>query len=208
MHRAAKRSRTIAPNQADETRLFPPVTTGTVAVPVSLRAASTTDDEFRAFYASEYAGLARYLWRLVDDTEAAHDLAQESMVRLYSRWKGVTEPRGYLYKVATNLVRRAWRKRADELIALGALTQLALVVGAAVEGPEVGHVVRDAVRTLPARLRDVVLLHYFADLSVDDVAAATNRPSGSVKRQLSEARAALAKALATSDLPRTPGGSL
>lgn len=198
----------IEANQTDTARLFPLVTTGTVAVPVSLRAASTTDDEFRAFYASEYAGLARYLWRLLNDLDQAHDLAQEAMVRLYSRWKGVTEPRGYLYKVATNLVRRSWRKRADELIALGALSQLALVVGAAVEGPEVAHVVRDAVRTLPTRLRDVVLLHYFADLSVDDVAAATGRPSGSVKRQLSEARTALAKALATTDLPRTPGGSL
>jgi RNA polymerase sigma-70 factor (ECF subfamily) len=64
------------------------------------------------------------------------------------------------------------------------------------------------VRTLPERLRDVVLLHYFADLTVEDVATAVNRPAGSVKRQLSEARAALATALATSDAPRTPGESL
>lgn len=198
----------IEANQTDTPGLFPDVTTGTVAVPVTLRAVSATDDEFRAFYLSEYAGLARYLWRLLNDVEHAHDLAQEAMVRLYSRWRGVSEPRGYLYKVATNLVRRAWRKRSDELIAVGALTQLALVVGASVEGPEMGHVVRDAVRTLPARLRDVVLLHYFADLSVNDVAVATNRPAGSVKRQLSEARAVLAQALATHDAPRTPGGSL
>lgn len=204
----ATRFEEIEANQFPPAALFHPVTTGTVAVPVTLRAASATDDEFRAFYLSEYSGLTRYLWRLVDDVDHAHDLAQEAMVRLYSRWKSVTEPRGYLYKVATNLVRRAWRKRADELIAIGALTQLAAVMGASVEGPEVGHLVRDAVRSLPSRLRDVVLLHYFADLSVDDVAAATGRPSGSVKRQLSEARAALAKALTTHDAPRTPGESL
>lgn len=198
----------IAANQSAASVLFPGVTTGTVAVPVTLRAASATDDEFRAFYLSEYSGLARYLWRLLDDVEHAHDLAQESMVRLYSRWRSVTEPRGYLYKVATNLVRRAWRKRANELVAVGALTQLALVVGGSIEGPETGHMVRDAVRALPVRLREVVLLHYFADLSVTDVAAATNRPAGSVKRQLSEARVALARALASPDPHRTPGGSL
>jgi RNA polymerase sigma-70 factor (ECF subfamily) len=182
------------------------VTTGTVAVPVTLRAVSAADDDFRAFYTREYAGLARYLWRLVDDLELSHDLAQESMVRLYSRWRGVTEPRGYLYKVATNLARRAWRKRADEVIAVAGLAQLARVVGATVEGPELTSAVRDAVRSLPARLRDVILLHYFADLTVEDVASATSRPAGSVKRQLSEARAALAVALA--EAPRTPGGSL
>jgi RNA polymerase sigma-70 factor (ECF subfamily) len=45
---------------------------------------------------------------------------------------------------------------------------------------------------LPTRLRDVVLLHYWADLSVADVGQALGRPSGSVKRQLAEARALLA----------------
>ena len=175
-------------------------------MPVTLRAVSGADDEFRAFYAREYSPLARYLWRLVDDAELAHDLAQESMVRLYARWRGVSEPRGYLYKVATNLARKAWRTRADEVVAVAGLAQLARVVGAAVEGPEITTAVRDAVRSLPKRLREVVLLHYFADLTVDDVAAATSRPSGSVKRQLSEARSALAAALAES--PRKPGGSL
>lgn len=182
------------------------MTTGTVAVPVTLRAVSAADDEFRAFYTREYAALTRYVWRLVDDAELAHDLAQESMVRLYARWRGVSEPRGYLYKVATNLVRRAWRRRSDEVMAVAGLAQLARVVGASVEGPEISSVVRDAVRGLPSRLRDVVLLHYFADLTVEDVATATRRPPGSVKRQLSEARAALAAALA--DAPHTPGGSL
>ncbi|MDQ1688706.1 MAG: hypothetical protein QOK42_1681 [Frankiaceae bacterium] len=186
-------------------RLFLQVTTGTVAVPVTLRAVSAADDEFRAFYTQEYSGLARYLWRMVDDAELAHDLAQESMVRLFARWRGVSEPRGYLYKVATNLVRKAWRRRADEVIAVAGLAQLARVVGASVDGPEIATVVRDAVRSLPPRLRDVVLLHYFADLTVQDVAAATSRPAGSVKRQLSEARVVLAAALA--DAPRTPGGS-
>ena len=181
------------------------MTTGTVAVPVTLRAVSAADDEFRAFYSREYSALTRYLWRLLDDAELAHDLAQESMVRLYARWRGIDEPRGYLYKVATNLVRRAWRKRADEVVAVAGLAQLAQVLGAAVEGPEIASAVRDAVRSLPSRLRDVVLRHYFADLTVEDVAVATKRPAGSVKRQLSEARVALAAALA--DAPNTSGGS-
>jgi RNA polymerase sigma-70 factor (ECF subfamily) len=48
---------------------------------------------------------------------------------------------------------------------------------------------------LPDRLRDVVLLHYYADLPVGEVATAVRRPPGTVKRQLSEARAVLAQDL-------------
>jgi DNA-directed RNA polymerase specialized sigma24 family protein len=52
-----------------------------------------------------------------------------------------------------------------------------------------------AVSALPQRLRPVVPLHYYADLTVEDVASATRRPVGSVKRQLPEARALLAHQL-------------
>ena len=57
------------------------------------------------------------------------------------------------------------------------------------------HHLLDAVRRLPPRLSVVVLLHYYADLSVDEVARTLRRPAGSVKRQLSEARAVLAHTL-------------
>jgi DNA-directed RNA polymerase specialized sigma24 family protein len=44
-----------------------------------------------------------------------------------------------------------------------------------------------------------VLLHYYADLPVAQIAAAIHRPVGTVKRRLHEARAALATAVAESD---------
>ena len=60
-------------------------------------------------------------------------------------------------------------------------------------------VLRASVMGIPEKLRDVVLLHYFADLPVAQVAAAVGRPEGTVKRQLSEARALLAVALGGDD---------
>jgi RNA polymerase sigma-70 factor (ECF subfamily) len=53
----------------------------------------------------------------------------------------------------------------------------------------------DAVRRLSAPLRDVVLLHYYADLPIHEVARVLRRPVGTVKRRLFDARAALAAAL-------------
>lgn len=147
------------------------------------------DAEFRAFYAGEYPGLARYCHALVSDRELAHDLAQEAFTRMLGRLTSVDDPRAYVYGVATNLVRRAWRKRAQDASAVGAI---------AGEPPlplpshEAAVTVRVAVEQLPKKLRDVVLLHYWSDLTVADVAAAVGRPAGTVKRQLSEARGLLA----------------
>jgi RNA polymerase sigma-70 factor (ECF subfamily) len=48
------------------------------------------------------------------------------------------------------------------------------------------------VERLPDRLRVPVLLHYYADMSVAEVAAALKKPEGTIKRMLYDARARLA----------------
>ncbi|HVF04463.1 MAG TPA: RNA polymerase sigma factor [Frankiaceae bacterium] len=147
-------------------------------------------ERFGDLYRDEYPAVARYAYRLTGDADAAAEIAQEAFTRLLARWIGVREPRPYLYRVATNLARDRWASRTRELDA----RLLGVGVSAATaDGPDFS--VADAVDRLPARHRDVVLLHYFADLSVTDVAAALRRPAGTVKRLLSEARAELATAL-------------
>jgi RNA polymerase sigma-70 factor (ECF subfamily) len=58
---------------------------------------------------------------------------------------------------------------------------------------------RDLVERLPGHLREAVLLHYYADLPVAEVAAALRRPVGTVKRRLHEARALLSDAVLASE---------
>jgi RNA polymerase sigma-70 factor (ECF subfamily) len=162
----------------------------------TLGAVGAREHEFRAFYAAEYAGVAGYCWSLLRDQELAHDLAQEAFTRLLARWVRVEEPRAYVFHIATNLVRRAWKSRSNNNQLLATLR---LQRETPAEPPDADTVgVRDAINALPARLRDVVLLHYFADLSVTDVAQSVGRPEGTVKRQLSEARTLLAGSLGVS----------
>jgi RNA polymerase sigma-70 factor (ECF subfamily) len=54
---------------------------------------------------------------------------------------------------------------------------------------------RDLVERLPKRLRTPVLLHYYADLPVNEVAATLHLPLGTAKRRLHEARALLRETL-------------
>ena len=145
-------------------------------------------ERFRALYRAEFPRVAGYAYRLTRDSEQADDIAQEAFTRLLSRFVGVREPRAYVFHIATNLARAAWhaRVRAERVVAELATDRVE---------PAPDRTVADAIARLPRRYREVVLLHYYADLPVADVAAVTRRPAGTVKRQLAEARALLAHSL-------------
>jgi len=143
-------------------------------------------DSFDELFQREYPHVAGYCWRLVDDSDLAADIAQEAFARLLARWLRVREPRAYVYRIATNLVREAWRER---------LRPLPEDTTAPSDPTTADIAVRLAVDALPLRYRTVVWLHYFAGLPVAEVAAVVGRRSGTVKWQLSEARARLARVL-------------
>ncbi|HEX8002179.1 MAG TPA: sigma-70 family RNA polymerase sigma factor [Mycobacteriales bacterium] len=159
------------------------------------RAVGAREAEFRAFYADSYRDVAGYCWNLVRDDDLAHELAQEAFTRLYGRWIGIREPRAYVFHVASNLVKNAWRERRDARETVAALATRRETHDRTTEDQAARVGVRDAILALPDRYREIVLLFYYADLTVPDVAKAVGRPAGSVKRMLNEARALLAKSL-------------
>ena len=159
------------------------------AVAQAVAVSEPRDAAFREFFSLEYAAVAGYARSLVG-VDAADEVAQEAMTRVYARWPLLREPRAYAFRVATNVAHDRWRSAVREQSSWEA------AVGGREprpDGPD--PVVWDAVARLPERLRSVVLLHYVADLPVAEVAAAIRRPLGTVKRRLHEARALLAAAL-------------
>jgi RNA polymerase sigma-70 factor (ECF subfamily) len=145
------------------------------------------DEAFERFYAETFGALAGYAWTLTGERSTAEELAQEAMARIYARWFVLREPQPYAFRIVTNLARDRWRHGKHERAALHDLL--------AADAPPADRSVLDAVERLPEQLRDVVLLHYYADLPVAEVARAIRRPVGTVKRRLHEARAHLATAL-------------
>ncbi|WP_084724822.1 RNA polymerase sigma factor [Streptacidiphilus melanogenes] len=147
------------------------------------RAAS--EEDAAELFRSLYPRLAGWCRRLVDDDGTAHEIASEAFTRLWARWTKVDEPTGFLYVTAANLVRDHWRRMERERRALRRAGQEESV-RQATEGDEPS--VRLLVQSLPERLRDPVLLYYFADLPVREVAARLGRPEGTVKSDLRTAR--------------------
>jgi RNA polymerase sigma factor (sigma-70 family) len=150
-------------------------------------ARATAEELWRTYYAP----LAGWVAGLTGDRELAHEVAAEAFVRLLGRWRTVDDPRGFLYVVATNLVRDHWRREGRRV---RATSRLRLERPRDVAPRDTG--VRDVVDKLPERYRALVLLHYYADLTVADCARAVGRPEGTVKRELAEARRAMLPAFA------------
>jgi RNA polymerase sigma-70 factor (ECF subfamily) len=141
--------------------------------------------EFTDFYEATWDELAGYAASVSGSATLGADLAQEAFARVFARWALLRDPRPYAYRIVTNLAKDTWRAGHREQAALALLDAVPRPTGHD-EG------LLDAVRRLPPKLRDVVLLHYYADLPVNDVATVLRRPAGTVKSQLFDARAALA----------------
>ena len=159
---------------------------------------SDADDEaFTAFFVAEFGALAAYCSRLLSPG-AAEDAAQEALVRVWTHWRTVRDPRAYTYLVATNLARRLWladskQRVLNERLDADERTRR--------EQPEVHATLRDLVNRLPVRLRTPTLLHYYADLPTEEVARLLRRPPGTIRRRLTEARRLLGDALTETEAP-------
>ena len=171
-------------------------TTATVddALPSLPGVSADAQQDFAALYATEFTRLAGYLTSLTGDPEVAREAAQEAFTRLFARWRKVQEPRGFVYVVGTNLCKHHWRQGGRER---SAVTSLGITTVQGRPAPDTS--LRDLVERLPGHLRETVLLHYYADLPVAEVAAALHRPVGTVKRRLHEARALLSDAVLASE---------
>jgi len=144
-----------------------------------------------------YPKLAGWVRRLVDDDDTAHEIASEAFVRLLSRWTRVDSPQSYLYMIATNLIRDHWRKTERERRAIRSVTAGAALNEVAYPVQDVD--VRNLIASLPPRLRDPFLLHYYGGFGIREVATLLRRPEGTIKADLFAARARLKTLLGQRD---------
>ena len=169
--------------------------TGAVA-----RVAVTFEDAVREHEEAVYGAALRIL----ADRELARDAAGQAFAKAYRSW-GSYDParpiRPWLLRIAVNEAITLGRARARQRAHLAPDTDPGRIAGGASspEGEaldrESAHAVRSAVARLPERYRVVVVLRYFGELSVDEVAAATGRSASTVGVQLLRARQLLRKAM-------------
>jgi RNA polymerase sigma-70 factor, ECF subfamily len=153
-----------------------------------------TDPSFTELYEREFPAVFRAAYLMSGDRALAEEATQEAFARALARWGRLrSQPwaGGWVTTTALNTARRHLRRRRP--------TMPASVRDGEDETTRLD--VQAAVRGLPARQQEAVVLHYLLDLPVAETAAAMGCDQGTVKTHLSRARAALLRALSIDDKP-------
>lgn len=156
-----------------------------------------TGPDFEEFVSTRSPVLLRTAYLLCGgDRGAAEDLLQDVLERVYPRWRRISgDPESYIRAALANAAANRWRRRSRRV----AEVPLASEVAPAVPGPEQGVANHDlvvrALGSLPARMRAVLVLRFFDDLSEVDTATALRCGVGTVKSQTSRGLARLRELL-------------
>jgi RNA polymerase sigma-70 factor (ECF subfamily) len=166
----------------------------------SSRAAAQVEfhETFRAVFAVSYPRLVVQLYGVTGDAAEAEDLVQEAFVRAAAagtRFAKLDNHEAWLRTVAVNIHRSRWRKRRN----FSRIRDRVVARPTDLPALEDRMDVIEALRGLPAGQREVVALHYLADLDVAEVARTLRISEGTVKSRLSRGRDALALAMADNE---------
>lgn len=147
-------------------------------------------DELSAMCASEYPRLVGALGLYCGDHEVAEDLAQEALIRLCRDWRRVRKlhaPERWLHRVALNLAHSHYRRKAIERRSLELLSRRPR------HDPQPHTDVEsfELLKKLPHRQKAALLLHYYLDMTVPEVAQVMQIPDGTVKTLIHRATRAL-----------------
>lgn len=145
------------------------------------------DDGFRVVYRTELPRLVRLAHLITGSNAVAEDVVHDAFVAAYLRWDRIDDPRGYMYRAVVNKSRSHLRRLRLEL------THRPEEPGVALP-PEVDETWTALVR-IPARRRTALVLRYYLDLSVDEIAVLMTVRPGTVRSLIHRGHESLRKEL-------------
>jgi RNA polymerase sigma-70 factor (ECF subfamily) len=168
------------------------------AGPVQERGPASDEELVRALYEEHAGPLLRYALHLMSgDRQRAEDIVQETLLRAWQHPEAIADrpARPWLFAVARNLAVDSFRARKarPHEVGEGALELFSVPDGA--ERALESWAVADAIRSLRAEHRGVLLETYYHGRSVAEAAAVLGIPAGTVKSRTFYALRALKLAL-------------
>ena len=158
------------------------------------RIAGADREAFAALYERHAERILRFAMRIVRTLHLAEEVLQETMMAVWNeadRFEGRSKATTWILGIARNLAHSLLRREARGTRELDP--------PAISEDPspstERAVLIEDAVRRLSPRLREVLHLVFYEELTLREVAEILGIPEGTVKSRMHHARKALAKEL-------------
>ncbi|MFC6882685.1 MULTISPECIES: sigma-70 family RNA polymerase sigma factor [Actinomadura] len=153
--------------------------------------------DFAEFYEQSRDGCLRAVYASVNDRQVAEELVSEAFARAFASWRKVSRhpaPEAWIVRTSLNTGVSRWRRRRREV----------RWDGQEPSGGDPGESLidaslRDALRALPVRQREVIALRIFLDLDTQATADALGIAPGTVRAHLHRATAALRERLVSSN---------
>jgi RNA polymerase sigma-70 factor (sigma-E family) len=155
------------------------------------------DDEFDAFMTASWPSLYRTAVLMTGDAHLAEDMLQIAMGKVYKSWQRVSRvehPRSYARAILANEVSTWWRRRSSSELPVDTWPESASTSGLEDQVVD-ADLMWQALGTLSARQRAVVVLRYYEGLSGPEIASALGISEGAVKSHTHRALRALETAL-------------
>jgi RNA polymerase sigma-70 factor (ECF subfamily) len=147
-------------------------------------ATAMDEEQFQSLYDATARPIHSYLLGVTGQKDVADDVLQEVYFRFFLRQAtemSSLEIRRYLFRIATNLLRDRWRRRKDEQWPTGFDEGLSYDVDTQLD-------VRQAMRTLKPRERELLWLAYVEGMDHTEIAIITGLSVLSVRPLLFNAR--------------------
>ena len=133
--------------------------------------------------------LRRFLTSLCGDAALADDLAQEALVRAYvSSDRFIGNFKAWLFRIAYNCFIDNLRRVPTPSTGIDSPEVLHVADGSASDASFRHEELRRALTRIPEKERTAIVLHYFEDLPIKEIASIMQIPAGTVKYHLSVGR--------------------
>jgi len=179
-------------------------TRGAAAVDTSGHPRWDADEALTELYTAHYAHLVRLAALLLHDRDGAEEVVQDAFVAMHGTWRRLRDPEAglaYLRRTVVNRSRSALRRRRTAEKYAPRPMAGGWDDSASAEHTALSRLHHDdllaALRQLPRRQREVLVLRYYLDLAEIDIATTLGITRGSVKTHTSRGMAALRTALET-----------
>jgi RNA polymerase sigma-70 factor (sigma-E family) len=158
------------------------------------------DEAVTQLFRAHYRTLVRLAALLCGDASRAEELAQDAYVQLHTRWRQLRDTDKALAYLRQSVVNRSRSSLRHRLV----VSRYLAAQPPPAQAPSAEHgaldllaqaSMLDALRALPGRQREALILRYYLDLSEADIAEAMGVSRGAVKSHTARGIAALRSSL-------------